>query len=527
MITMPLKELYQDRTSNVKSVSDGLTCNIALVNGGWQEEFAATISASFTDLNLLSRYGCAAKNERGLTNSAEAVDYTLHLLSERVVRALPIHLEYPNKAAPCLDSDSDRRREARAAVLSDAEVIWGNEKSVAEGDRPEVSVVMDDITWKDTPGNRVMLNLCDEERNTAEAPRFTSVAEGLILRLLDEKAPEDIHQTIRDIGRGRRHKNMSMKTIYSAAINSGIIPKRGLKHAAVSKARLARSSWTAVMGKEKTSMTFKPQPQDWPNWLNGILNPRRPWPSPAVPTHANSYIAWEWLCTWTRVFKTVGRVGPLESWRSRLVPKYQVVHDVGTGEVWVSLFSGNWGCISVKADTVAESTWSISLSQQPIVVRHVLAHTAIIITPIRGCFRQGYGLLLQQAGDQYPLYESALWRRHDFTHWELTRACADVDPNTSAADLDRCQKGDLVTRLIVWCLGQLPNDMAKVIEIYATDPVEDDPIDPHMVELLEDLAVTDQVNSSDLKAWKMICINVLSTVLINSVPSFARNVRRS
>ena len=76
------------------------------------------------------------------------------------------------------------------------------------------------------------------------------IAEGIHLKLPDEKSPEDVHQHVRDRTRGQRHKNSKLRSIYDAMITSGVLEARQVVCPQVSKANLAGEAWYSATNRE-------------------------------------------------------------------------------------------------------------------------------------------------------------------------------------------------------------------------------------------------------------------------------------
>jgi len=343
LITQPSRAEYTFRTTQVKTLKAGTSYGIKLASGYWQEEFRSTVEAATANLVKLEQYHCFDDSERGRTNSSQATAFTLELLTQKACRIMPSTLEYPYVSVGCLAASAQRARTSRVQIINDGIVVVAADHDILHGKHPALQYVVDDISWWDHDTVRLLFSIAEHERRSDTAPQTTHVCRAFTSRLLDEKPPEDVHQHIRDKQRQRRHRNITFARIFDTQVHSGVLEARGVKHPVVDRKELAHAAWQALTHQEKTAINYYPSPKDWPACMNGILNPHRTWPSPTVPTHANSYLAWHWLCTWTRVYKRGGTVSPIASWHSRLVQKHSVVTKLDTGESFICLFPGKWG----------------------------------------------------------------------------------------------------------------------------------------------------------------------------------------
>ena len=82
-------------------------------------------------------------------------------------------------------------------------------------------------------------------------PDTLHIAKAFNVRLPDEKAPEDVHQHIRDLTRARRHKHVKMSTIYDKQTHCGVLEARGVHCPQVPLEAVAQQAWRCVSYKQK------------------------------------------------------------------------------------------------------------------------------------------------------------------------------------------------------------------------------------------------------------------------------------
>ena len=202
-----------------------------------------------------------------------------------------------------------------------------------------------------------------------------------------------MRQHVRDVERSRRHKHVSVPTIMQAAINSGVLEGREVKCPGISSRSLAYKQWQGKTAKA-TKLTFKPVPKKWPNEFDGIMDPKRDWPSPTVPRHANSMIAWVRIDTFSSSHAIVPGATVVSSWWSRLHPRHAVMVSQTTDTCYVCLFAGHWGCIVATVERVSETTWKFRVSRSSVKVEFVEDHSDYLVAAVVGVYSQGEGVIL-------------------------------------------------------------------------------------------------------------------------------------
>ena len=272
----------------------------------------------------------------------------------------------------------------------------------------------------------------------------------------------------------------------------------------VTREELANCDWRP---RKRQKMLWDAAPPDWPAALNDVLKPGKSWPSPAVPGQMESYIAWTWLTQEGRAGHR--EQGAARSWWSRLAVKHALLSycspDGSLSLTYVCLFVGKWGCLALKVLT-ERGALEIARTQGSIQVLHITNPDGWTVALCGGVFEHDIGLVLARDGDEQGLLQHALLTRRDFTTWELDLAIGDMleKGGVEAADGATASKLEKCVRLA------FPGDDARITEVLALYAKEsgdaeedlDEENDPEFLELLEEMAVSDQVNTSDLKTWK-------------------------
>lgn len=139
-------------------------------------------------------------------------------------------------------------------------------------------------------------------------------------------------------------------------------------------------------------------------------------------------------------------------------------------------------------------------------VEHITDHAQWTVFLASGVYSEGR-LVLEQSGPGQSLLQHAFGRRRSFSGWELQQAlmCLDL-PEKDREELHGKPQRDIL-RYLVMSVCEYEQEAERILRLYEKDPVEEDAEDTSMIDeemgaLLEELAMTDQVNTSDLKGWK-------------------------
>ena len=499
--TASARDMYKFRTTKVKTPQDHLEHTLRLVKGDWEIEFVEMINNSFFKVTNSSRFGALGSDARSEQNPIDMVSYVLHLLTEQISRLLPELLQYPHCSVKVLDPDAAIARAARDECLHHLQVILASEAKVLQGDLDE-KLVLDDIYWKDNTTVRLFLNIVDKEAGAADVgPGTLHVAKAINVKWPDEKGSEDVHQHVRDIQRHKRHKRIRAAAIYDAQIQSGVIESRGIPSPQVSLHEVANKSWFALSQKSKDQQSFSVAPTDWPAKLNTILHDNRSWPSPTVPGHMESFVAWRWLLAKTGALLAAGHHASA-SWWSRLAHLHHCISHVASNTHYISLCACNWGCIVAKLSVAAPSHWVFQNNSGAFDVVHFTSIDGWTVAPVRGKTRDSV-VGLYQTGAAQGLLEFALRDRREFTKWELQKAIISMEtPTPTLADVQ--QNAPTLLKRLVKLVFDGDDEMAnRILDAYSKQKVEVPvDVDEEMADLLEEMAISDQVNTGELKTWK-------------------------
>ena len=113
-------------------------------------------------------------------------------------------------------------------------------------------------------------------------------------------------------------------------------------------------------------------------------------------------------------------------------------------------------------------------------------------------------IALNTTSPKYTLLECALKTRFSFTKWELIQACLScLQPPQTVAMLSALPELTLLHQMIDTVFQDDPASIPAVKAMYAkAKPVVEPEMDEETCLLLQEMVVSDQVNSADLKAYQ-------------------------
>ena len=459
LATSLARSTYQVRTTQIKSPQQGLTQQLFLVGGGWENQYLLLIHKCFKQASTLSLLG-QDEPERLALNCKELTSFVLELMSQQLMRELPQLLQHPQCSVTILDPDIGHGVSARNAFLDQARMFFAQEHLALTGDA-DIALVLHDVSWRANSVIRLLFNVLDKEgpsENVSGDVRH--IAEAIHVKIPDEKAPEDVHQHVRDKGRPQRHKNMKLRSVHDAMIHSGVLEARGVQCPQVSKAAVAQQAWRSIVNREASHDSYVGKPKKWYDELNGILDPTGHWPSPTAPGQCHSMLAWQWLLH--RAFNVIAaHHGAADAWWSRLVPLHAVLLNANLAIHCVCLFAGRWGCIVAKVSPGLEGTWEWKAQRSSIHVMHVCEHDGWLVVPVEGAAREDSTIGLSISGMVHPLLECSLRIRRTFSKWELLMASAAVFQRNKN-DLAKQTAEELLHAIIDWVFKDNPDTIPEI-----------------------------------------------------------------
>ena len=126
------------------------------------------------------------------------------------------------------------------------------------------------------------------ENADTNGPETTRIARRCSIKFPDEKLGEDAHQHIRDAQRTRRHKFLTGPRVLFEQTHAKVLEDRGIATVSVENEEIVRENWSKAAPMKDE---FDGKPANWPRDLNGIVNPKRTFPSPSTRNQFNSAAA--------------------------------------------------------------------------------------------------------------------------------------------------------------------------------------------------------------------------------------------
>ena len=360
MATAPARSEYKHRTAQVKTPSQGLAYNLALAKGGWEDECLRTLKCSFFDLPKLRLVGLLGAEPARPQNAQKLFDFIVALCSERLTRVLPSLLQYPHVSILLLDPDENAAREAKLRCVGDLHALLDAERDALAGDIDEEKVLQD-IFWRNYAIVRLLLfSIRREAHVDGIGPETRHIVRALCVKLPDEKAPEDIHQHVRDLQRTRRHKHVTLSAVFDAQIRSMVLEDRDLHCPKVSPLSIATQSWRSLKQGTSTRTTYSTPPLDWHEYLNDLILLRRHWPSPTAPGYFESLCAWRWLLARRGgADAPEAACAPAAAWWSRLARPSQIL--MFSTSCLLVLCAAKWGVLVVSLAEVECDKWQVKV----------------------------------------------------------------------------------------------------------------------------------------------------------------------
>jgi hypothetical protein len=167
-------------------------------------------------------------------------------------------------------------------------------EAMAHGDA-QVRVFLDGIVELQMAVIRLFYAVLEDDLRINQSARSVELARALIVRLPDEKAPEDLHQRIRNYQKTRRYRKVTRSAIFGQMQTSGVLEDRGLK--------AVKPNAHAVV----KAMHYRPAPKaaassqvpEWPKDFDRVLKPNKTWPTASVPVFFNSTLNLGIVETWS------------------------------------------------------------------------------------------------------------------------------------------------------------------------------------------------------------------------------------
>ena len=506
--TSAFREQYTFRTVEVKTIDDSCCLYANFQKGGWIRPLRAMVAHTLYNADVLRKIGVwNAHDERASRSAREMAAMVVNMFYENCIRqagqALQPPLGFINMCATPGRAVANRTVHAQDyARLLDAE------QKAACGDA-DLAAVVQDVVWRSWALPRLMFEVCRKEQVThphSNGPESRHLLRALFRKLGDEKGAEDLHQHIRDLSRCRRSKVVGLVSAFSAILRSGVVEARTETTSAMPLAAVAAKAWRSMERREKTRHLFKSAPASWPPELTPLLlNKTRAWPSPTVPTYCESMLAWQRIRTCA-----TGRHAAA-SWWGRLLPRKSVVVTTSDGQSFIPLFPGRWAVLALMVDTLGEDSWAIHPQNACVRIVYITASGDAMqwpqVTPVEGVPVDDVGICFRGTAPGQWFLRDTLSRRQELTTWELDKALSTLQMGGDADDSPPITHEAKLKKLAHIVFHGQAEEAERVLALYAspakpTDDPSADTLDPDLVPLLEELAVSDQANATEFKEWR-------------------------
>ena len=278
------------------------------------------------------------------------------------------------------------------------------------------------IIFLEMPVVRLFFSIVEDDLRVGSYQRSVEMARGLVVRLGDEKPPEDMHQRVRNYQKMRRFKKVGRPAIYSQCQTSRILEDRGLTTVRPSSLDIAKQMQHSLLPKNVAASSSPPDA--WPKIFDDILKPSKDWPTASVRTFFDCCLCsamvseWDgihpeslWGCWWARLLV------PLKLYRhSALLDGQQYFIPLA-----VSKFAA---MVVMCAPAAGEIVGVINTADRDAVIQlQVFSDNDVDTCGFEAEFADSGGLQLRQldACEAYPRYlaADACLRRYPWSQWEL------------------------------------------------------------------------------------------------------------
>ena len=440
--------------------------------------------------------------------SAEAdrlLKFTVATTSAWIARTLPLSAALPESAS-CATVPGHEFEGVETLAAQCTAVVMLEKMAVTDAD---IRGFMADIHFLKWPLVRLLLFTAASEQPRGVHTNTASLAHRATRRVPDEQIPENCHQAVRDHQRTQRRKNVTVAAVFDQCITSGQAEHRQLDvptlpDTAVAEQRFQRESVSDKLQADK-------RPRSWPKAWNKILNPRTEFTNLNVPQQLSATLSWQCLLKYVEDHreKALG-----STWWCRLLKPGQAWSAEST--VILIFAVGRYAALGVQLNNHSAGMWtlfqvfpaasppadSLCLIENPLTWNHV---------PYTGARLDSHIALVETNDESAGLnvLQHALWNHRSFTQWEVRKSLeylgheyknnSNLRQNTAA--LITAAFPDKVKREYVLSLYE-KSPLLSVAEEeigYEGPPPE---LDSETLLLLDELALDEAENATDLKAFK-------------------------
>ena len=493
LCTSSLHGDYSNRAKHAKSIEEGFMWNLEYSQGGFFQELVGIATASFYDEAGLRTIGVDTLADDLQAKVNDVTSFALSLLHERVVTVLPELEGYPFSSVAALAPDEHVRTAARQEMLKHQQVLLQVEKLAYFHN------VLDEIyrgvVWRNYSICRLLLHTNELEEAHPHGASTDYILEAIHRALPDDKAPEDMHQHLRDMSRTQRHTNVQPTRLMRAALASGVVQSRKLQDVNIDFEKVADMTKHGS-SKFPVRHKFLATPTRWPTALDHITD-KTGWASPSGPTCFKGVSAWQWLLAWFDDTASWRRNGvELEAaWRSTLL-RHKTLLKFGT-EVWLVVAAAPWSVLVWQCRPRGEDLYALDMrSPDKLRWRFLCDVTTHVAAPVQGVLVPTQGILLRATG-WVSLVAFALKTRVNIDKRHVRQLHVELDTG-APENLSKDESLDALARVV------LADDEPSLESFLARNEGGDDNEEPEKLahdkelsDLLEAIIMHDRENAGE------------------------------
>ena len=189
------------------------------------------------------------------------------------------------------------------------------------------------------------------------------------------------------------------------------------------------------------------------------------------------------------------------SWPSRLASSMHILRT--STALFLCVETAKWGLLVAGVEAIAADIYRVCSDVGTWRIDHITDVWGTIIFPVKGVMHDAM-CCMYSAGPEVLLAAHAVQTRRVFSVWELRQALASL-PGPSPEHPVSLTHLQMMGHIIYVAFPD-PQQVSEITLLYAAPPPVEDPSDEQTLmelsDLVEEMAITDQVNTGDFKAFK-------------------------
>ena len=420
--TKPVRDWAHVGLVVCKSPSDNAKERLSECEHGFEQlarDILSSLDKSAATVHLI---GEGVLPDQRKKNAKFLFSLTVATMDEVVQRTWTTAITFPSNVAVFTSKDRDFVDRWVTNFVTQWEHVVAVEAAAAAGDEAAIRLLAD-ISFLEHVLCRLVFELCCLSKfDPSWVDAVVHIAIGLCHALRDEKVPENLHNSGRDLGRYGKGATSTVKSLFNACIQSGNLEERDPDGAIqVTDDAVAQMCWRSIHKKERMAQASTLSPDSWPVEFNGIMK-SKDWASPTVPSQFRSACGFIWLQdNMSRGLNAddFPRRAHDGAWFSRLVSPKSVFWSLEDDpQHYLCISVSNWAVWGARV-IVTEEGYTLPPPEDRDPPEFIfVTEGAWDVCPVEGepC---GIGVLMVPTAEPQSLLAAALERRYNFEKWQL------------------------------------------------------------------------------------------------------------